>query len=111
MKPINAMELSVTADLSEASLEQALLDITKKLPKKGQGFYYGEVRVPSQLFSAAYILLNMNSFLKIQFKNIDLYPAIDMGYDVDEWSVTVTHWEFKNNSPQRIQYTVWSPGA
>ncbi len=111
MKPINAMELSVTADLSEASLEEALLDITKKLPKKDKGLYFGELHVPSQLFSEAYIILTMSRFIKLQFKDIILYPVIDTGYDVDEWSVTVTHWEFKNNSPQRIQYTVWSPGA
>ena len=74
MKPINAMELSVTADLAEASLEQALLDITKKLPKKGQGVYYGELHVPSQLFSEAYMITRVNNYIKLLFKVIYYQP-------------------------------------
>lgn len=116
MKPENAMELSTAADLCEAAMEWALDMIEEKLPirpkKERQQMFYGELHVPSQTLATAYYLTNYSGFLRLKYKNINIYTRLDTGYDMDEWSIKVGAYRYdKNGNPTHTSYIVWSPGA
>jgi len=109
MKPDNALELEISADLSEASLETALLMVAAKLSKKQ--INYGWISIPSQSLGTGVMITKYSSFFKLSFPSIHLSLEINSEYDVDEWSVTINNWDFSNEKPTNKSFTVWSAGA
>lgn len=102
-KPHNAIELSIAADLTSCSFQDALTLITEKAMELG--WYKSRIisnkilRVPSQLMGIAIMLRVEDHF------HID----ISFTYGVDEWSL---HREKYNGlDKEDDEIIVWSPGA
>jgi len=111
MKPDNAIKITTDMDLSEAALEEALIIISKKLPKNNKGLNYGWLTIPSQSLGVAVLLTKYSSFIELGFPSVHLSIEISAQYDVDEWSVTVNNWDFEGKDSGNNPITVWSSGV
>lgn len=105
MKPEGALELSVPADLSYASIGWAEDEAKKELFREVEFDYKNKIDYTIKVNSC-----DMGHAITMGYV-IKGTVEVDFSYHEDEWSLTVGYYDMHPKEFKRHEVTVWSPGA
>ena len=100
MKPTNAEEFGTPCDITETTVEDAMMRLNERLNDSiGRVYFYAKVSYPALLWS-------VQSCLKFQVP-----VMIREDYDSDEWSMVGVLATARSGHSEIVKAEIWSPGA